>query len=204
MNARPLVDWSLKERAQIRAVLPQDSSLSFPFTALEVVLMGRAPHVKGAESRRDFEIARKSLEAVEAIHLEERLYPTLSGGERQRVQLARVLAQIWENAENQTRYLLLDEPISNVDVAHQHETMRLARRFAGEGAGVLVILHDLNLAAQYADRIAVMKSGQMLSVDKPENIFTPESIEEMFGVRAGVIKHPYHDCPLIIWRDTGV
>ncbi len=84
MNGKPLAEWTLSERAKFRAVLPQDSSLNFPFTVLEVVLMGRAPHVAAAESARDYEIARSALEKVDALDLEERIYPTLSGGERGR------------------------------------------------------------------------------------------------------------------------
>ena len=200
MNNRPLAAWPLAERAKVRAVLPQDSALSFPFTALEVVLMGRAPHLSGAESKHDYEIARQALAAVEAGQLEDRIYPTLSGGERQRVHLARVLAQIWESSSNQTRSLLLDEPISNLDIAHQHQILRIARDLAQQQVAVLIILHDLNLAAQYADKIALLKDGRIIALDVPSKILTPELIRETFGVAVGIIKHPYFDCPLIIWR----
>ena len=201
MNNRPLAAWSLPERAKVRAVLPQDSALSFPFTVLEVVLMGRAPHLNGAESKHDYQIARASLAAVEAGHLEDRIYPTLSGGERQRVHLARVLAQIWESSGAQTRYLILDEPISNVDIAHQHQILSIARNLALRQVAVLVILHDLNLAAQYADKIAMLKNGRIVALDTPDKILTPQLIEETFGVAVGVVKHPYFSCPLIIWRN---
>lgn len=200
MNDKPLAEWTLPERAKSRAVLPQDSSLNFPFTVLEVVLMGRAPHVNGAETEKDYEIARQSLVAVEEAELAERLYPTLSGGERQRVQLARVLAQIWEKSKN-PRYLLLDEPTSNLDIAHQHSTLKTARRFASEGVAVLIILHDLNLAAQYADKILLLKNGKVSTLDIPEKVFTPEIILENFAVKVSVIKHPSFDCPLIIWQN---
>ncbi len=200
MNEKSLAEWSLPERAKSRAVLPQDSSLNFPFTVLEVVLMGRAPHVSGAETAKDYEIARHALAAVEESNLAERLYPTLSGGERQRVQLARVLAQIWEKSEN-PRYLLLDEPTSNLDIAHQHSTLKIARRFALEGVAVLIILHDLNLAAQYADKILLLKNGKVSALDVSEKVFTPEIIAETFDVKVSVIQHPNFHCPLIIWKD---
>jgi ABC-type hemin transport system ATPase subunit len=123
LEQKPLAAWSLQERARRRAVLPQHSMLDFPFTVLEVVLLGRSPHGGGA-SVHDHYIARQALAAVEAAHLEQRLYPTLSGGERQRVQLARVLAQIWEPLPDGTaRYLLLDEPTASLDLAHQHATL---------------------------------------------------------------------------------
>lgn len=199
MNNLPLANWTLPERARVRAVLPQDSSLDFPFTALEVVLMGRAPHVAGAESERDYEIARAALSEVDALRLEKRIYPTLSGGERQRVQLARVLAQIWE-ASGEPRCLLLDEPTSSLDLTHQHQTLKIAKKFARQAVAVLIILHDLNLAAQYADRIALLKNGKIVRLDAAEKVFTPDAIQETFGVKVSVIKHPHFDCPLIIWR----
>lgn len=197
MSGRALADWSLTERAQVRAVMPQDSTLNFPFTVLEVVLLGRTPHLRGAEGLRDYEIARDALEAIDARHLEERLYPTLSGGERQRVQLARVLAQIWEKSTGD-RYLLLDEPTSNLDLAHQHSTLAVARRFAHEGIGVLVILHDLNLAAQYADRVVVLNNGKIANYGTPSEVFTRETIYETFALHVMLTKHPSMDCPLII------
>jgi iron complex transport system ATP-binding protein len=200
MNGKPLSEWTLPERAKVRAVLPQDSSLNFPFSVLEVVLMGRAPHVKGAENKQDYEIARHALRAVEEADLEERIYPTLSGGERQRVQLARVLAQIWEKS-NEPRYLLLDEPTANLDLTHQHQTLKLAREFARENVGVLLILHDLNLTAQYADKVILLKAGKIIASGTPTEVFTEEIIEEVFSVKVGIIKHPFFDCPLIIWKD---
>lgn len=201
MSGKPLADWSLQERAKARAVLPQDSTLNFPFTVLEVVLMGRAPHVSGAESERDYEIARAALSEVDANNLEERIYSTLSGGERQRVHLARVLAQIWDETNGEKRYLILDEPTASLDLTHQHQTLKIAQKRANAGVAVLVILHDLNLAAQYADRVLILKNGAVQAVGAPRKVFTPETIRAAFDVNVGVIKHPFFDCPLIIWRD---
>lgn len=235
MGGRALGAWSLVERARVRAVMPQDSMLTFPFTALEVVLLGRTPHLRGAESPRDYEIARDALTAVEALHLEERLYPTLSGGERQRVQLARALAQIWttkdddahtvdaahgnddhitrssddnnsrsddRNARREVdeaeRYLLLDEPTSNLDLAHQYGAMEIVRRFTRKGLAALVILHDLNLAAQYADRVLMLKDGRAVFSGTPSEVFTRELIAATFDVPVIVTEHPHAHCPLII------
>lgn len=204
MDGETLAGWTLNARARVRAVLPQDSALSFPFTVLEVVLMGRAAHVKTTESATDYQIAREALSRVDALGLEERLYPTLSGGERQRVQFARVLAQIWEKFAGQNRYLLLDEPTANLDLTHQHQTLRIARQFAADGAGVLIILHDLNLAAQYADKVLILNRGRASVFDTPANVFTTDLIRENFEVEVSVIKHPFFDCPLIIWRDAAL
>jgi iron complex transport system ATP-binding protein len=198
MGDRPLVDWPMVERAQVRSVLPQDSSLSFPFTVSEVVLMGRTPHLKGGERPRDHEIALAALESVEALSLRDRLYPTLSGGERQRVHLARVLCQIWEATDQDQRYLLLDEPTTSLDLAHQHSALSLVRRFATEQVGVFVILHDLNLAAQYADRIVMLKSGKVISQGTPAEVLTPFAIEETFDVPVSVIPHPRTGQPVVL------
>mgnify|MGYP002713115570 CR=1 FL=1 len=171
---RLLSAWGKRDLAQIRAVLPQNSTLSFGFTAAEVVLMGRIPHLTGGESYDDRIIATEAMAMTHTDHLAERIYTTLSGGERQRVQLARVLAQIWEGKAS--RYLLLDEPTNNLDLSHQHSTLMIARQFAQRGVGVLAVLHDLNLAAQYADTVLVLKGGRVLAEGKPDKVFTPQII----------------------------
>ena len=200
MNNRRLHEISLLERARMRAVLPQESSLNFPFSVLEVVLMGRAPHVQGAETAADLQISRHALEAVEAAHLETRLYPTLSGGERQRVQLARVLAQVRHDS-NQPKFLLLDEPTANLDLAHQHSTLRIARQLTAENIGTLIILHDLNLAAQYADRIALLQKGKIVGVGSPAEVLTEESIRATFSMPVHIIAHPHFPDRLLVLPD---
>lgn len=188
--------WDQRLRAQHRAVLPQNTTLTFGFTVLEVVLIGRSPHVRGFERPADYAIARAALAAAQVDHLAQRIYTTLSGGEQQRVQLARVLAQIWEGTE--ARYLLLDEPTNNLDLTHQHATLEIACDFARRGVGVLAILHDLNLAAQYADRILMMKAGRSLAFGTPNAILTPQLIHEAFNMPVMVEPHPCLNCPLII------
>lgn len=200
MNDKPLCDWSLSERAEIRAILPQNSTLSFPFSVQDVVLMGRNPHCKYKESSRDHQIVAKAMQAVEINHLQYRQYQTLSGGERQRVQFARILSQIWEPVTSQPRYLLLDEPTSALDLAHQHETLAIARILSTkQGVGVLVILHDLNLAALYADRIAILKNGSLIAQGTPQAVLTEPVIELAFGYSVTISTHPQkRNCPLVI------
>lgn len=201
LNGKPMTAWPVRTRALMRAVLPQDVSLRFAFRAHEVVLMGRMPHVRGVERAEDYRIAQAALAAVEAAHLRERLFPTLSGGERQRVQLARVLAQIWEPCTLGARFLLLDEPTAALDLAHQHLTLQLARRLAAQGVGVLAILHDLNVAAQYADRIALLANGRLLDTGAPAAVLSAENLWKAFGVRVSVIQHPVYGTPLVIHDD---
>lgn len=198
LNNRLLSTWSAKEQAQLRAVLPQISTLSFSFRVLDVVLMGRSPHINGTETVHDYEIALSALEAVAMTDFADRTYTTLSGGEQQRVQLARVLAQIWEESPLGARYLLLDEPTNNLDLAHQHATLHIARQFSRNGSGVLAILHDLNLAAQYADQIVFLKDGRNLASGVPETVLTPQVVEAAFAIPVQVIAHPTLACPLVV------
>lgn len=191
-----LSDWSGAERAQRLAVLPQVSSLGFAFRVEEVVGMGRLPHRTGQV--RDQEIVTLALEAADALHLAERSYLALSGGERQRVHLARVLAQLWPGEEGRT--LLLDEPTSALDPLHQHTTLQAVRGFADRGAAVLVILHDLNLAARYCDRILLLEGGRPHVFDTPERVLQPEALKAVFGLDVLVHTHPERGHPLIIAR----
>jgi iron complex transport system ATP-binding protein len=156
LDDRELKDWQGAQRAQRLAVLPQVSTLDFAFRVEEVVGMGRLPHQTGRA--RDAEIIDAALQAADVSHLSGRSYLALSGGERQRVHLARVLAQLWPGEAGQT--LLLDEPTSMLDPLHQHTTLQAIRSFADRGAAVLVILHDLNLAARYCDRILLLENGR--------------------------------------------
>ncbi|HID83331.1 MAG TPA: heme ABC transporter ATP-binding protein [Chromatiales bacterium] len=181
-----LTDYSRQMLAKKRAVLPQQSSLAFPFSVLDVVLMGRSPHLDGgAETEKDYRIVHKALAATEVEHLAGRIYTTLSGGERQRVQLARVLTQIWDCSD--PGYLLLDEPVSALDLAHQHSMLKLVRKFAEDGAGVLVVLHDLNLALQYCDDVWVLKAGRLTADGKVDKILTAQLIENVFDVSVAFV-----------------
>ena len=199
MGGKPLQEWDKKACARMRAVLPQQSGLNFPFTVMEVALMGRGPHQQGVDSPADYAIAHAALREAGVDHLADRLYTTLSGGESQRVHLGRVLAQIWEASGVAPRYLLLDEPTSNLDLAFQHHILTVARRFAARNVAVLVVLHDLNLAAQYADRILLLAKGRQVAVaGPPAQVLQADTIQAVYGMPISVIPHPYIPCPLII------
>lgn len=196
LDSRMLSQWAGQERAQRLAVLPQVSSLGFAFKVEEVVGMGRLPHRTGLE--RDQQIIDAALQAADAQHLVGRSYLALSGGERQRVHLARVLAQLWPG--EQGRILLLDEPTSMLDPLHQHTTLQAVRDFADRGAAVLVILHDLNLAARYCDRILLLETGCVHALDSPEQVLCPASLKAVFSIDVLVQPHPERGHPLIIAR----
>ncbi|MGQ9897714.1 MAG: heme ABC transporter ATP-binding protein [Acidobacteriota bacterium] len=199
LDGRPLEGWSLTERAQRRAVLPQESTLAFPFTAFEVVLLGRSPHVTLRETPQDMAIARQAMTQARVAHLAERVYPSLSGGERQRVQFSRALAQIWEAVPDGTaRWFLLDEPTASLDLAHQYEVMAVVRDLAQERVGVVAVVHDLNLAAYVADDIVLLKQGRVVAAGRPEEVLTAERIQSVFGLTVSVMPHPHHGRPCIV------
>ncbi|MGE4405669.1 heme ABC transporter ATP-binding protein [Pseudomonas sp.] len=196
LHGRPLDGWPDIERARRLAVLPQSSSLNFAFRVEEVVALGRLPHCSGRVA--DARIVEAALATADALHLAARSYLTLSGGERQRVHLARVLAQLWPGAEGQV--LLLDEPTSMLDPAHQHSILQAARRFAAQGAAVLVVLHDLNLAARYCDRLLLLAKGCAQASGTPQEVLRAEPLRAVFGLEVLVQRHPERGHPLIIAR----
>ncbi|SDK33010.1 heme ABC transporter ATP-binding protein [Pseudomonas indica] len=196
LDERPLSAWHGPERARRLAVLPQTSSLGFAFRVEEVVSMGRLPHATGRT--RDAEIVGEALAAADAAHLAGRNYLELSGGERQRVHLARVLAQLWPGGEGQV--LLLDEPTSMLDPLHQHTTLQATRAFAEQGAAVLVILHDLNLAARYCDRLLLLEHGRPHAFGTPDEVLRAEPLRAVFGLEVLVQRHPERGHPLIVAR----
>jgi iron complex transport system ATP-binding protein len=196
LDDRALGDWSGPQRARRLAVLPQSSTLNFAFRVEEVVGMGRLPHDTGGA--RDAEVVAEALAAADAGHLAGRSYLALSGGERQRVHLARVLAQLWPGDAGQV--LLLDEPTSMLDPLHQHTTLQAVRSFAERGVAVLVILHDLNLAARYCDRLLLLADGRPHVLGPPEQVLQAEPLKAVFGLEVLVQRHPERGHPLIVAR----
>ncbi|WP_285418145.1 heme ABC transporter ATP-binding protein [Pseudomonas sp. efr-133-TYG-5] len=196
LDGQALQHWTGAQRAQRLAVLPQVSTLDFAFRVEEVVGMGRLPWQSGRV--RDEDIVAAALRAADAGHLAGRSYLALSGGERQRVHLARVLAQLWPGQAGQT--LLLDEPTSMLDPLHQHTTLQAVRAFADRGASVLVILHDLNLAARYCDRLLLLEGGRPVALDTPQRVLRPDTLKAVFSLEVLVQSHPERGHPLIIAR----
>lgn len=165
-TGRALLDGALFESykpwqmAEWRAVLPQSSALSFPFTVREIVSLGLTGGRSGLTTEQETGLPDQALELVDLAGFGGRYYQELSGGEQQRAQLARVLCQVWKPVlDGQPRFLLLDEPVSSLDIRHQILVMDIARNFAAKGGGVLTILHDLNLTALYADHVVMVHDG---------------------------------------------
>ena len=189
---------SARELARLRAVLPQATRLPFSFTVRQVVSMGRSPHLGplGRLGARDREVVAAQMQRVEVLELADRSFPTLSGGEAARASLARVLAQ-------ETPVVLLDEPTAALDLRHQEVVMRTARELAGGGAAVVMVLHDLNLAAAHADRVGLMSRGRLVACAPPWRALTAERVREVFEQPVRVARHPSRDCPLIVADHVG-
>ena len=185
VDGREVSELARRELAVLLAVVPQEPTFSFPFTALEIVLMGRHPHLAGLafESERDVALAREALERCGAGKLAERPIQQLSAGERQRVVFAKALAQ-------QPRALLLDEPASFLDIRHQVELYDIVREQAQQnGRTVLTVLHDLNLAAEYCDRIYLLQQGRIVAGGATESVLTYANLTRVFETEVYVDTH---------------
>ena len=190
---RQVGDWAVAELARHRAVLPQHPALSFPFHVADVVAMGRAPWAATKAADEDLAVVAEAMELCEVTAFAERPFGTLSGGERARVALARVLAQ-------RTPLLMLDEPTAALDLRHQERVMRVCRSRAASGDAVVVVLHDLGLAAAYCDRVAVMNDGRVAACGRPRDVFAAELLSEVYRQPVDVLPHPSRDELLVVPR----
>ena len=200
-NADLYASHSARGSAQAIAVVPQDTSVSLPFSVRDIVRMGRAPHLPprpfASETPGDEQIVREALKSAGIEALAERAVTTLSGGERQRVLLARALAQ-------QPQVLLLDEPTANLDLRHQAEALTLARNLAHDGGlAVLAVLHDVNLAASYCDYLVLLLHGEIAAAGTPAEVLTAENLAAVYEVRAWVRPHPVTGRPLVLSLPEG-
>ena len=172
---------SHRELAKIRAVLSQNVEVTFPLRVWEVVMMGRYPHFSGKPGASDSRACQEVMDFFQIDEIAERNYLTLSGGEKQRVHFARVIAQIWFRVPGKSRYLFLDEPLTFLDVYYQFEFMGRLRELLNAGDLVVVgVVHDLNLAARFADKLLLLYEGRVLASGKSDEVLTPENIKAAF------------------------
>jgi iron complex transport system ATP-binding protein len=191
-------EWSALERARHVALLPQLSSLNFPYTVYEVIQLGRFPHSTGKSI--DQLIIRDALKALDISHLKDRLYTQLSGGEKQRVQLARVMVQVWRADDAESRLLLLDEPTSSLDLGHQQQLMHVIRAFADQGVGIIMVAHDINLVSQYADQLLALCCGEVVAQGAPQDVITPHLMNKLYQVDVDVVPHPVNAKPVVLFQ----
>lgn len=181
VDGRPLADWKSDELARTIAILRQENHLTVRLTVAELVLLGRFPHTKGNATAEDHEQVAHALAMVDMVDFADRFLDELSGGQRQRAFLAMTLAQ-------RAHYLLLDEPLSALDLRHSRDTMRHLSKVCHErGISVIIVIHDINTAAAYADRLIAMKDGQVVADGSPHDVVTPEVLAEVFDVEVDVL-----------------
>jgi len=190
---RSVRGYGRKGLARVVALVPQLATVYFPFTVMETVLMGRSPHLGmlGFEQARDFEIARETMAFTQVDHLSGRKIDQLSGGELQRVMIARAICQ-------EPRVILLDEPTASLDLSHQVRIMDLMERLKEErGVTVVMVSHDVNLAAMYGDRLLLLKQGRAVMLGAPREVLTFELLEQAYGCTLVVDRSPLGDYPRV-------
>ncbi|MXF45350.1 heme ABC transporter ATP-binding protein [Raoultella sp. Lac2] len=191
---KPLAEWSISELAKRRAVMRQNSQMAFPFRVQEVIRMGRHPY--GTHHSADE--TEYIMALCDCRELASRDYRRLSGGEQQRVQLARLLVQLWEPVPS-PKWLFLDEPTSALDIHHQQHLFRLLRQLVRERRfNVCCVLHDLNLAARYADRVVLMEKGRVVDNGQPQAVLKQRALNALYGADITVLNDPSNHSPLIV------
>jgi len=188
LNGQSLTEYDPRALARCRGLLTQQQQVSLSFKVRELVLMGRYPHFKSLPQPRDLRIIEEVMVLCGISDFSDRVYMSLSGGEQQRVQLARVLAQVWDNSDS---LLLLDEPISALDMHYQQKVLAIAKGLSRKGYMVILIVHDLNFAANYADRIVMLKHGRKLYDAPPIEVLNTNNIYTVFSVEAQVELDPH-------------
>ena len=187
------------ERARLVSVVPQTPMLPLSFRVLDLVLMGRTPHLKLLqwEGVQDLDIARQAMQMTDTWHLADRPIGNLSGGERQRALVAMALSQ-------DAPVMLLDEPTSSLDLAHQTGVMDLVKSVQEKRGGVVVVaMHDLTLAAQYCDRVVIVSEGRCFAQGEPTAVFTKENISRVYGAEVIVLPHPQGATPVVLPVSSG-
>ncbi|MDQ0780867.1 heme ABC transporter ATP-binding protein [Chryseobacterium sp. W4I1] len=194
---KSIEDWEVKELSKHKSKFSQHNSNEIPLEVKDVVMMGRYPYFDSQPHKEDLEAMNKLMYETDVYHLKDREYNTLSGGEKQRVHLSRVMAQL-EN-EIAHKLVFLDEPLNNLDIKHQYKALEIIKKFTKKVNSAIVVLHDLNLAAQFADKILLMKSGKVSAYGTPEEVFTAETISQAYNFPCTICGHPITNNPMIIF-----
>ncbi len=197
-DGKNLADLSLDTLSKMRAVLPQETATTFPVIAKDIIDLGRSFFKEDLQEKN--RVTEEVIDKVRAHKFSQQYYDSLSGGEKQRVQLARVLAQIWTGETN--RYLFLDEPISSLDIALQHEILAMLNEVKQKNIGVLVVLHDVNLLLQYCDEICFLKNGKVVTQDTPQMVANENLLSYIYDFPMSI--HQLNNKPYVLPQEKEI
>jgi iron complex transport system ATP-binding protein len=188
-SGKKISHYSAAELSKKRAILSQHYHIAFPISVHDLVMMGRYPYIDTIDTKTNELIADQSMEIMQISNLRNRDYNTLSGGEAQKAQMSRVMAQI-TNEHDEEKLLLLDEPVSHLDIKHQHELLSVAKKLLNNKTAVIAVLHDINLAIKYADRIFFMKQGELIHAVTKKEPVTASILKDIFDIDATILDLP--------------
>ena len=191
--------WTTAKLAKTRAKFSQHHQQDIPLPVNEVVMMGRYPYFASKPNLTDLKVVSESLKLTDMNAFKDKFYNQLSGGEKQRVHLSRIFAQL--NNEFQEKLMLLDEPLNNLDVYYQHKVLEAVKGFVKKGNMAAIVMHDLNLAAQFADRILLLKDGKIVKYGNPKQVLTSKTICDVYDFPCKVMSHPLAQTPMIVFGE---
>ena len=191
--------WTTAKLAKTRAKFSQHHQQDIPLPVNEVVMMGRYPYFTSKPNLKDLKVVSESLKLTEMSAFKDKSYNQLSGGEKQRVHLSRIFAQL--NNEFQEKLMLMDEPLNNLDVYYQHKVLEVIKDFVKKGNMAAIVMHDLNLAAQFADRIVLLKDGKTVKYGNPKEVLTSKTICDVYDFPCKVMAHPLAKTPMIVFGE---
>lgn len=189
---------SPQEQSKIRAVFGQENQVTIDFTVEEIVSMGRFPFTAHKDMIHNASIIEEQLALCGIAHLRKAKYQKLSGGEKQRVHLARVFAQVAKS--NEPTFILLDEPLNNLDIRHQFEILELTKTYVSKGNTAVLVIHDLNLAARFADHILLLDQGEVVAQGEPKEVYQEKILSDLYHIDVQIAQHPFEDCPVVYFK----
>jgi len=195
IRQKSIATYKLNSLARFRSVLAQSNTITVSFKVNEIVMMGRYVHFESSPTDEDIRIVHAAMQQTGVLDLAYRDYNTLSGGEQQRVQLARVIAQIYDQPNG---VLFLDEPTTGLDLLYQQQILSVARELADRGYCVVSILHDINFASRYADKVLILKDGHRVAFGTPNEVINIHNIQNAFNIRVRLLRDSESDTPLVI------
>ncbi|HET8838248.1 MAG TPA: heme ABC transporter ATP-binding protein [Flavobacteriaceae bacterium] len=200
LKEKKLSNWNDRELALNKAKFSQENNPDIGLLVKDIVLMGRYPYFHSVPHKKDWEIVDQMMHDTDVFRLKERNYNSLSGGEKQRVHLARVMAQLENDVDSKLAFF--DEPLNNLDIRHQHRILEKIQAFVKKGNAAILVLHDLNLTAEFADKVLLLKKGKVVAHGKPDEIFTEETMHKAYDFPCAVCSNPITNCPMIIFGNN--